>query len=107
MSDPWTPAKATETIRSYAAHADFEIRWTGHSRERMAERDLIMGDVLHVLKFGIVLRDGERATHPGCYKYAVECITPNSNGRTVRIIVIPSPNRPAVKIVTLMWVDGK
>ncbi|MBL4615897.1 MAG: DUF4258 domain-containing protein [Magnetovibrio sp.] len=107
MKVPWIPAQATETLRSYAVDCEFEIRWTGHARDRMAERELIMGDVLYVLKQGVVLNEAQQATRSDCYKYELECSTPNSNGRTVRVVVIPSPDRPAVKVITIMWVDGK
>ena len=107
MHDPWPPAKATETIRNYAGHNGFDLLYTGHVRERMKERNLNTGDVLHILKFGVILNEAEPATRQGCFKYAMECTTPNSNGRTVRVICIPAPDQPAVKIVTIMWVDGK
>ena len=107
MSQPWSPAKATRELRSYAMNPGFDLLWTGHVRERMAERDLATGDILHILKFGVVFDEAEPATRRGCFKYAMECTTPNSNGRAVRMICIPSPDQPAVKIVTIMWVDGK
>lgn len=83
-----------------------EFRWTGHAKDQMAERDLIVGDVLHVLKHGFVYEEPEPATQKGCYRYKMECTTPNSHGRTVRIVLIPSDGN-AVKVVTVMWKDNK
>jgi len=70
----------------------------------MAERDLIMGDVIHVLKHGFVLEEGQPSTQTGLFKYRMQCTTPNSGGRLVCVVVIPT-QACAVKIVTVMWVD--
>ena len=70
----------------------------------MESRGLIMGDVLHVLKTGFVYDQAQESTKKGVYKYCMECNTPNSGRRTVRIVVIPSTEN-AVKIVTVMWKD--
>lgn len=70
----------------------------------MAERKLLMGDILHVLKNGYVFEDGQPTTQAGCFKYRIECTTPNSGGRTVRVVLIPSSS-DAIKIVTVMWRD--
>ena len=72
----------------------------------MLERDLIMGDALHVLKHGFVYEEAEPAMR-GFFKYKMECNTPNSNGRTVRVVVIPSVNKAAFKIVSVMWADER
>jgi hypothetical protein len=64
-----------------------------------------MTDVLHVLKTGFVYEEAEPATRPGFFRYAVEGSSPNTGGRSLRIIVIPSPCRAEIKIVTVMWVD--
>lgn len=92
-------------IRAKARDETFTVSWTAHSRERMDERDLIMGDVLHVLKHGFVHDAPEPTTREGMYRYAMECRTPNSGGRTVRVIVIPSPQTCEAKIISVMWAD--
>jgi len=102
---PLSPAKATEHIRSKANSA-LRLSWTAHAKDRMKESGLIMGDVVHILKHGFVLEDGEPSTQPGCFKYIMECTTPNSGGRTVRIVVIPAVSN-SVKIVTVMWKDER
>lgn len=81
------------------------MQLTQHAKDRMAERDLIMGDILHVLRNGFVYSDGEAATREGLYKYKMENKSPNSASREVRVVVIPSPTAAQAKIVTVMWVD--
>jgi Domain of unknown function (DUF4258) len=98
---PMSPRQATEFIRSKVGpHLDIAL--TKHCKERLQERGLIMGDVLHVLKHGFVFEEGEESTQAGFYKYQMECATPNSGGRTVVVVVIPYPS-PLVKLVTVMW----
>lgn len=100
---PWPPGDATDRIRQYA-NSDPELQWTDHVMERMEERDLTIGDALHVLKRGFVYEEAETASR-GFFRYKMECTTPNSNGRTVAIVVIPSMQKSALKIVTIMWAD--
>jgi hypothetical protein len=87
---PLTPAKATECIRSKSGDHS-EVCWTRHAKDRLRERGLIMGDILHVLKHGFVFGDGESVTQQGFFKYKMECTTPNSGGRTLCVVVIRRP----------------
>ena len=41
----------------------------------------------------------------GFFKYKMVSTTPNSESREVAVIVIPSPQAPSAKVVTVMWVD--
>ncbi|MBO6635190.1 DUF4258 domain-containing protein [Parvibaculum sp.] len=100
---PLEPSRATDFIRG-KVNVHLEVCLTQHAKDQMAERELIMGDVTHVLKHGFVLENGEPATQPGLFKYKMDCSTPNSNGRDVRVVVIPTQSC-MVKIVTVMWVD--
>lgn len=100
---PLGPREATELLRRIGA-SDPVFSWAKHAKERLRQRDLLMGDVLHVLKHGFVHDVGERATQPGCFRYRMESNTPNSAGRIVRIVVIPSTAN-GVKVVTVMWAD--
>jgi hypothetical protein len=77
---------------------------TGHAREQMRERDLIVSDVLHVLKHGFVYEDAVPATQKGHFKYKIETTSPVGS-RVVRIVAIPWVNPPEIKIVTVMWRD--
>jgi hypothetical protein len=106
ITEPWTPAQATERIRRISNEDCFTITLTAHAEERLEQRDLTTLDVLYVLQKGIVLEEAVETTRPGLYKYAVICSTPNSNRRDVRVIAIPS-QCPSAKIVTVMWADEK
>ena len=101
---PWPPSKATSMIRQYA-RGKFDISYKRHAVERMDERGLIKSDVLHVLKNGFVYAEATPAKTMGYFRYAIEGSSPNSGGRTLRIIVIPSLRRAEIKVVTIMWVD--
>ena len=71
----------------------------------MDDRDLIVGDVLHVLKRGFVYDKPQKASRRNCWKYKMQNITPNSGNREVRVVVIPSWSPRCCKIVTVMWAD--
>ena len=104
---PWRPAEATRRIRQKVRTGDVELFYTQHAKERMSERGLLIGDVIHVLKNGTVYEEAEPATRGGLFKYGIECHTPNSGRRSVRIIAIPSPTRQSIKVVTVMWVGER
>ncbi len=106
MPDRWKPAEATRRINECARRDNFTISLTVHAREQMVARDLIMSDVKHVLKTGFIYEEPEPATREGYFKYRVEGTSPNSDGRTIRIVVIPDGGC-AMKIVTVMWRDER
>lgn len=81
------------------------ISYKKHAQERLAERGLIVSDVLYVLKNGFVYLECEPSTRPGYNKYCMECRSPNSGGRSVRVVVIPDKKRCELKIISVMWVD--
>jgi len=83
---------------------DFTPHWKVHAMERLLERDLFVADALHVLKFGFVLDEPVPSDVDGYFKYAVEAKTPNSDGRVVRLIVVPD-GACEMKIITIMWKD--
>jgi hypothetical protein len=103
---PLSPGQATELIRRKATAPGLDVDLKRHAKSQMRERDLLMGDVLHLLKNGFVFEEGRPASQEGLFRYKMECTTPNSGHRTVAVIVIPS-NANAVKIVTVMWRDEK
>jgi len=105
MDQPWKPADATLIIRRLANDSKLKLQWTKHAKDRLSERDLIISDVLYVLKQGIVYEDGEQSTQPGLYKYLIESRAPNSGNRVVRLVVIPDEPRIWIKLVSVMWVD--
>jgi hypothetical protein len=85
----WDPARATREIREIARSERLNLSYRLHAKEQMAERDLIVSDVLHVLKNGFVYAKPEPSTRSGYFRYAMESKTPNSGSRRVRVIVIP------------------
>ena len=109
--EPWSPADATGYIRRIALRSieSGQVIFTRHASSRMQERSLLMGDVLYVLKHGFVYDDPEPCKRmPNCFRYAIESTSPNSDNRTVRVIVIPdAENGNNIKIVTVMWKDEK
>lgn len=71
----------------------------------MLERDLLVSDVLFVLKHGFVYEPPEPSSRPELFRYKVETRTPNSGNRIVRVIAIPDEPRCWIKVVTVMWAD--
>ncbi|MEN0652575.1 MULTISPECIES: DUF4258 domain-containing protein [Hyphobacterium] len=102
----WSPADATHRINECGRNDHLSISFTLHAKERMAERGLIMADLLHLLKTGFVYQEAEPSSRDGLFKYKIEGPTPNSDGRTVCAVVIPGSGC-AMKIVTVMWRDEK
>ena len=72
--------------------------------DRLEERGLIVGDALYVLKNGFVYDEPVPSDADGFFKYAIESKTPNSEGRVVRLVVVPSGGCD-LKIITIMWKD--
>lgn len=77
---PLSPREATEQLRKIGA-SDPDLIWTVRAKDRMRDRGLLTGDVLHVLKHGFVYENGEAATQPGCFKDKMECTTPKFSGK--------------------------
>lgn len=76
-----------------------------HALKREGERGIHTPDVRFVLRNGFVLIDAVPATRVNYYKYEIEGRTPNSEGRFVRLVVIPDFKNCTIKLVTIMWVD--
>lgn len=100
---PWPPGRATDRIREIARDDGCSITFTMHASKRIEERGLIMSDVLWVLREGFVQDPAEESTVKGLCKYAVRGRPPNSQGRVIRVIAIPSAMDNGIKIVTVMW----
>jgi hypothetical protein len=106
-SKPWTPGEATEAIRAIGRSNRLSLAYKLHARERLLERGILISDVLYVLKNGFVYMDALPSTLEGFYRYSIECTTPNSGGRKVRVITIPDNTSCQIKVVSIMWVDEK
>ena len=102
----WRPSEATRHINECGKSLGLNIALTLHAKERLSERGLIMGDLIHLLQTGFVYGESEPATRHGLFKYCIEGTTPNSGSRTVRAVVIPNGDSN-LKIVTVMWRDEK
>lgn len=101
----WTPTVATDEIRAIARSKSLAVSYKRHALERLVERNLIVSDVLYVLKNGFVYDEPVPSTRAGYNKYSVESRCPNSGRRSVRVVVIPDKKTCFLKIVTVMWVD--
>jgi len=102
----WKPADATKRINACARGVNLTLTFAIHFHERLVERGLFMGDLIHLLKTGFVYEEGQESTRPGHFKYRIEGTTPNSDGRMIRAVVIPNGGC-AIKIITIMWKDEK
>jgi DNA-binding transcriptional MocR family regulator len=101
----WSAAEATDRIRALARDHRLSLAYKIHAMQRLAERGLVTGDVLFVLKHGFVYGEPVAATRPDFYRYQMESRTPNSDARVVRVVVIPDAKNLICKIVTVMWSD--
>lgn len=102
---PWSPADATDALRSLGRDSRLRLTYTVHFTERLVELGLAVGDALYILKHGFVYDTAVPASQPDLYKYRIETRTPNSNNRIVRLVAILDPKRCWIKPVTVMWVD--
>lgn len=105
---PWKPGDATQIIRRIVRDPTCSFSYTAHVKERLAERNIIMSDLLFALKNGFVYEiptDADQSTIQGFYKYKVECQTPNSGSRTLRVVAVPDNKSCQIKIITIMWRD--
>ena len=102
---PWKPADATLIINEIASARMCTFSYTVHARERMAERGLILSDLLFALRSGFVYSVPEESTIKGYYKYKVESQTPNSGSRSLRLVVVPDRKSCQIKVITIMWRD--
>jgi hypothetical protein len=102
---PWTAKDATAHIRTIARDSRLSLVYRIHALQRLAERGVVTGDVLFVLKQGFVYAEAKPSTRPGFYRYQMESRTPNSDGRVIQVVVIPDEKNLICKIVTVMWAD--
>ncbi len=103
---PWKPSDATKIINQVAKELLCEFSYTQHAKERMDERNLIISDVLFVLRGGYVYAEPEESTIDGFYKYQIEGKSPNSGARSLRVVAVPDPSQCQIKVITIMWKDG-
>lgn len=107
MDEPWNATDATNRLREMGNHPALSLAYKLHAKERIAERGIIVSDVLHILKHGFVYQDPVPAKTNGYFKYEIGCLTPNSGNRRICLIVIPSYATMTIKLVTVMWEDER
>ncbi len=83
----------------------YKVALTHHAKERIEERGIIMSDALYILKHGHIYDEPHESSRPGYCKYKICSKSPNSGNREICLIVIPDPDEPAIKIITVMWKD--
>ncbi len=105
MQEPWLAADATTIIRKISTDKCLGLHLKIHAKDQMSERGIIMSDILYILKNGFVYEDPLPATQNGFYRYAIESKSPNSESRSIRLIIIPEEAACKLKLVTVMWVD--
>ena len=108
MSDrqPWQPVVATRRINEMAKDLSLDLYYTEHALIRIDQRNLILSDLLYLLRNGfVVCEEPEQSTQKGLYKYLIDGKTPNSDARYLRIVVIPDEKSNQIKVVTAMWRD--
>jgi hypothetical protein len=105
LNEPWGATEATKRIRAITRDRRFSLSYKVHALQRLAERGVLVGDVLFVLKNGFVYTDPKPATRPDFFRYEMESRTPNSEGRAIRVVVIPDEMNLICKVVTVMWAD--
>ncbi len=105
LPEPWSAQQATDRIRAMAKMDDLSVTFSEHATDQMLDRDLILSDVLYVMKNGFCYDRGVATERLDHFKYAIECDSPNSGRREVRVILKPALYRRHVKIITVMWAD--
>ena len=102
----WSAKQAEKHIHEYARKSsDFELAYTVHAKQRIEERDIIISDITYILIRGYIDEEPEESTRAGYCKYKMCGKSPNSNNREICLIIIPDPDKPAIKLVTIMWKD--
>ena len=64
-----------------------------------------MSDIVYIMLHGHIDDEPEESSRPGYCKYKICGKSPNSANREICLIVIPNPDKPAIKVITVMWKD--
>lgn len=105
VPEPWPPAEATDRFRAMAQDPNFDIGFKLHGEDRMVERGIFMPDLLYAIRHGFVYGEAAPTERPGLYRYTILGPTPNSGGRDIKVVLIPSMHKSWAKIITVMWAD--
>ncbi|MGR3984914.1 MAG: DUF4258 domain-containing protein [Gammaproteobacteria bacterium] len=97
---------AEQCIHAYVRNtAGYALAYTNHAKDQIKTRSIIMSDVKYILAHGRISDEPEKTKRAGYCKYKMCGQSPNSGGREICLIVIPDPDKPAIKIITVMWRD--
>ena len=99
------PAEATKKINALAENPFLDLSKSPHAESRMAERNIISGDLLCLMRTGFIYDAAEPASREELWKYKIEGKTPNSESRVIIAIIIPDFKLKHIKIVTCYWKD--
>lgn len=105
MTQKLSPARATTKINELARNPNCAITKCTHFEEQLNDREIIASDTQYLIKNGFVYEKAVPSTQKGLWKYKIVCETPNSNGRTLGLIIIPDFQKGWIKFVTIFWVD--
>ena len=106
MKQCLTPGGATKKIWKLAGDDNTDWWITDHFKNQLKERNIISSDIKHLLRTGYVYKEGTESTVPGLWKFQLEGQTPNSNNRTIVVVIIPDFSDKSIKFVTVFWRDG-
>ena len=98
--------RGCKKVRTLAGDDSTDWWITDHFKNQLKERNIISSDIKHLLRTGYVYKEGTESTVPGLWKYQLEGQTPNSNNRTIVVVIIPDFSDRSIKFVTVFWRDG-
>jgi len=101
-----TPSVTTEKIWTLASGDNANWLTADHYKKQLNERDIISSDIKHLLRTGYVYAEGTESLVSGLWKYRMEGKTPNSNNRTIAVVVIPDFSDRSIKFVIAFWRDS-
>ena len=106
MKQSLTPSVTTEKIWTLASGDNANWLTADHYKKQLNQRDIISSDIKHLLRTGYVYAEGTESSVSGLWKYRMEGKTPNSNNRTIAVVVIPDFSDRSIKFVTVFWRDS-
>lgn len=101
---PLTESELAKLLADYLSDDCFELAWTNHAAERGEERGIFAPAIMRLLRKRPTYETVEPAAR-GLYKYTVFGYGPASSSRQIGVVIIPSMEKKAVKIVTVMRKD--
>lgn len=101
FAKPWPADQAAAKIRAKLSDTREPFSWTSSYRPQLQEFGLYAGDILFVIKNGVVNEEGENSTLSEVFKYKMVAPTPNSNGRFVTVTVAVCERNNQIKVLNI------